>query len=84
MHINKATDWQSLSVSLRKQMSSIGYNPDLQKMYTNIEKMVSDLSKLEVEFRRTNKFTAVEEQLNKINNSLNHLEKLLLMAQLMR
>lgn len=82
--IKKATDWQTISINLRKNLNSVGYNPDLQKIYSNIEKMISHLSKLEVEYRRTNKFTDVEEQLNKINSSLNHLEKLILMAQLMR
>jgi hypothetical protein len=84
MKITKSTDWQYYSVSLKKQMSGIGYNPDLLKMFQNIEKMISDLSKLEVEYRRTNKISVVENQLAQINKSITHFENLLLMAQLMR
>lgn len=84
MTINQATDWQNASITLRKQLSNIGYNPDLQKMYKNIETMVSELSKLEVDSRRTNNHTKINEKLSSVNNAIQHLEKLIIMAQLMR
>jgi hypothetical protein len=84
MKIENALDWQDVHSALRKQMNSIGYNPDLQKMLNNITNMVSELSKTEVEARRIRKFNLVDIQLDKINKAIDHLEKLLLMAQLMR
>jgi hypothetical protein len=84
MKIEKATDWQEVHTQLRKQMLSIGYNPDLQKMLNNITNMVSELSNLEVTARRTRVEHYVKEKVDEINKSIDHLEKLLLIAQLMR
>jgi uncharacterized protein YaaN involved in tellurite resistance len=84
MKINRALDWNKVSIDLRTRLGTIGYNPDLQKMYQNIEKMVTELSKLEVTLRRTQKYTVLDDRVLQINNAIDHLEKLILMAQLMR
>jgi hypothetical protein len=84
MKIEKATDWQDVLTKLRSQMLSIGYNPDLQRMLNNISSMVSELSKLEVDARRTRVEHYAKEKVNEINKSIDHLEKLLLIAELMR
>ena len=84
MKIHRALDWNKVSIDLRTQLGAIGYNPDLQKMYQNIEKMVTELSKLEVTLRRTQKYTVLDDRVLQINNAIDHLEKLILMAQLMR
>lgn len=84
MKIERAIDWNQVSIDLSSQMSGLGYNPDLQKMYKNIDKMVAELSKLEVSFRRTQKFSMLDDRVAEINNAINHLEKLLLMANLMK
>lgn len=84
MKIERAIDWNQVSIDLSSQMSGLGYNPDLQKMYKNIDKMVSELSKLEVSFRRTQKFSMLDDRVAEINKAINHLEKLLLMANLMK
>jgi hypothetical protein len=84
MQIERATDWQEVHTQLRSQMQGIGYNPDLQKMLNNITNMVSELSNLEVTARRTRVEHYVKEKVNEINKSIDHLEKLLLIAQLMR
>jgi hypothetical protein len=84
MKIEKATDWQDILTKLRSQMLSIGYNPDLNKMLNNISSMVNELSKLEVDARRTRIEHYAKEKVNEINKSIDHLEKLLLIAQLMR
>lgn len=84
MKIEKATDWQDVHTKLRSQMLSIGYNPDLQKMLNNITNMVSELSNLEVTARRTRVEHYAKEKVNDINKAIDHLEKLLLIAQLMR
>jgi predicted nuclease with TOPRIM domain len=53
-------------------------------MHKNIDKMVSELSKLEVNLRRTGKFEMLDDRVSEINKAINHLEKLLLMANLMK
>lgn len=82
--INNSLDWNSEMFRLQLQIMNVGYNRDLQKMYNNISKMVTELSKLEVEARRTRKETYVKEKVAEINKAIDHLEKLLLVAQLMR
>ena len=46
--------------------------------------MVTELSKLEVETRRTQKFSYTEDQVNEINQAIDRLEKLILIAELMK
>ena len=83
MKIERALDWEEVSDNLRSQLGTIGYNPDLRKLYKNIEHMVSDLSKLEVTFRRSQKYAMLDDKVYEINKAIDHLEKLILMAKLM-
>jgi len=84
MKIERALDWNQVSNDLQSQLSDIDYNPDLRKMFANINKMVTELSKLEVSFRRTQKYSVLDDRVQKINDSINHLEKLILIAKLMQ
>jgi hypothetical protein len=84
MKIKTSLDWNLVSKDLQKQLSTVGYNPDLHKMLQNMHGMIDKLSKLEVEARRTKKDSYLIQQLTDINKSIDHLEKLLLMAKLMR
>ena len=83
MKIQYATDFQEVSTELRKELREIPYNKDLRKMYQNIESMVSSLSKLEVEARRSARSYACETKVSEINKAIDHLEKLILIARLM-
>lgn len=82
MQIKYAIDFQQLE--LKRELDSVGYNPDLKKMYNNISSMVTELSKMEVSARRINKDTYTQPQVEKINQAIDHLEKLILIAKLMR
>ena len=84
MKIQRAIDWNQVSIDLSSQMNGIGYNPDLHRMHKNLDKMVTELSKLEVNLRRTGKFEMLDAIVFEINKSINHFEKLLLMANLMK
>lgn len=84
MKIERAIDWDQVSVELATQMNGIGYNPDLVRMHLNIGKMVTELSKLEVNLRRTGKFEILDARVANINKAIDHFEKLLLMANLMK
>jgi hypothetical protein len=83
MKIERALDWNKVSDDLRTQLGTIGYNPDLRKMFKNIDAMVSELSKLEVSFRRSQKYSMLDEKVAEINKAINHLEKLILIGKLM-
>jgi hypothetical protein len=82
--IEISTDWQEVHRLLRVEMNAIGYNQDLEKMVRNIDKMVADLSRLEVLVRRTRNTVIHTEKVEQINLTIDHLRKLVLMAQLMR
>jgi len=84
MKIERALDWDTVSVELVRQLKAIDYNPDLKRLYKNIDSMVTELSKLEVSCRRNGRYNFLTDRVEKINNAINHLEKLILIAQLMR
>lgn len=83
MQIQTSLDWQAVHSELRKQIEQLSYNPDLRRMLNNISNMVSELSQAEVETRRINKPEYNKEKVDSINQAINHLEKLLLIATLM-
>jgi hypothetical protein len=84
MKIEKALDWDRVSILIRDKMSTIGYNADLQKVYWNIENMISELSKLEVEARRIHKFSYTSAKVEEINKAIHHLNQLILIGLLMK
>jgi len=84
MKIETALDWQEVSMQIRRDLNSIGYNPDLKKLFDNIQLMVTELSKLEVNGRRLRVTNFTQNQVEKINKAIDHLEKLILMGLLMK
>lgn len=83
MDIRTALEGRDVCDKLRSDLSKIRYNPDLNKMLKNIEKMVTEVSKLEVTCRRTVSQVILERPLRELNESVIHLQKLILVAQLM-
>lgn len=84
MEIQRAIDFQLISKDLQEDLHYIGYNADLRKMYSNIEKMVTELSKNEVRFRKTNNYSYLDGDVEQINKAIHHLEQFILIAKLMR
>jgi hypothetical protein len=82
MEIQNSLDWQAVHAELRTQLGQLPYNPDLRRMLNNISNMVAELSAAEVETRRLNKPEYNKEKVDAINKAIDHLEKLLLIAQL--
>ena len=82
MEISSSLDWNDVSKHLVSNLNALPYNRDLLKMYKNIEGMVSELSKREVDARRTHKYYLVAEKITDINSAIDRLEKLLLIAKL--
>lgn len=58
------------------------YNPDLYKVLKNIDSMITELSKLEVLGRNSNRSNAISKQLENIKKSMDYLEKMLLILKL--
>jgi hypothetical protein len=65
------------------QLKKIRYNPDLFKIVKNIENMITELSKKEVDARRTKNNSHCEKILTELNQSLDYLEKLIIMAYIL-
>lgn len=83
MAIQNSLEWNKESTKLLNHINSIGYNPDLQRIHHNIGLMVDELSKLEVEVRRTHKTYITEEKIAEINSAIDRLEKLILLGKLL-
>lgn len=83
MEITTALSARRHCDKLRNDLKTIRYNPDLHKMLKNIESMCTELSKLETTCRHHTKRYHLEEPSKKVEESLNHLEKLILVAKLM-
>ena len=82
--IETSLDWGEVGGDLTRQLNKLPYNPDLRRFIHNIDIMVTELSKAEVEARRINKLEYTKEKVDSINNAIDHLEKLILIAELMR
>lgn len=83
MNITSAIEGRDACDALKKDLGTIRYNPDLYKMYRNIESMVTNISKLEVVCRQSRNRLVLETPLKTLNESVDHLQKLILMAKLM-
>lgn len=83
MEIKTALEARDVCDKLRSDLAKIRYNPDLHKMLKNINNMVTEVSKLEVTCRRTISQVILEKPLKELNDSVTHLQKLILIAQLM-
>jgi len=84
MKIESSADWSEVERHLSSLMSLVDYNSDVVKMQRNIGRMVSELSRQEVEARRLKNPRYLDSQLLKINQAINNLEKWILMLQLSR
>jgi len=80
---SNAIEARELISSLRIQLGRMPYNPDLRKYCDNLGKMVSDLSSVEVEARRSRRTEKYEIQAGKLEKAVAHLQQLMLMHRLM-
>lgn len=83
MEIISAISARQQCDKIRRDLKSIRYNPDLHKMLKNIESMVTELSKLETQCRHHTKRYQLDEPTKKLAQSIDHLEKLIIVAKLM-
>jgi hypothetical protein len=83
MKIETSLDWGPAREDLMTQIQSLSYNSDLRKMLRALDDMVSKLSQMEVESRRTKNNTKSTERIAQINKSIENLEQWITMAMLM-
>jgi hypothetical protein len=80
---NTALEARHIIMDLRIQLKRLPYNPDLLKLCNNIGEMNSQLSRLEVDARRTRKTSKVDAHREDLVKAIKQLEHLILMAKLM-
>ena len=83
MKIETSLDFAHIRTQLVNELSTIKYNPDLNKILGNIDGMIKELSKAEVIARRRGKIDITREEVDRINHAIDHLLKLIVMAKLM-
>jgi hypothetical protein len=78
-----AIEAQKLVDNLRKQLRTINYNPDLKKMVANLDVLVNDLSKAEVQSRqaKSTRSATVDNCREKLQNAIDYAEKMLFLAR---
>lgn len=77
-----AIEWKQKLESVYKDLRSSRYNPDLYKLYKNIQEMVTELSKIEVQDRQHKTNYNAQAQSDKIKSSVDYLEKMILILKL--
>ena len=82
MKIETSLDWDSVRRELNGQIQVLPYDRSVRQMIKNISTMVSELSRLEVDKRRTKVSYYTDSKLAEVNNSIDRLEKLILIAML--
>jgi hypothetical protein len=76
--IQSSLDWPKVRGELRAALAKISYNHDLYKMLSNVDNMITELSKVEVTARQRKNDVAVTTQLEQINNTIQLIKKMLL------
>ena len=76
-------DCLKVTEELYSKLRQVRYNSDLHKMYKNIEKMVDEISKLEVVCRQRKNYSALQGPVAEFQEAVDRLEKLILIALLM-
>lgn len=82
--IKSSLDWQLTRKQLVAQMQQLPYNSDLHRMLYNIDAMITDLSRAEVEARRQKRSLDKLPELAKANDAIKTIEQWLMMAVFMK
>jgi len=83
VRVNTSLDWEGVRAELMAQINSISYNNDLRKMIKAVDSMVADLSKFEVDARRTRNTGHCTNKVLQINEAVENIEKWIVMAILL-
>lgn len=80
--ITNSLQWEPKRIELKTQIQNLPYNAELRTMLRNIDKLVENLSKAEVEARRSHRDFAKLDELKQVNESISILEKWIIMGSL--
>jgi hypothetical protein len=80
--IESSLDYNTRRDKLLIEIKSVSYSKELRVMLQNIDEMVRELSRAEVHARRNNKPISELQELKRVNDSINFLEKWILMGAL--
>jgi hypothetical protein len=83
MKIKNSLDWDLVRYDLKQQILKLPYDTSIRQMLKNIDRMVDDLSKTEVEARRTKVAYYRDEKLSKVNEAIESLDKIIMIGILM-
>ena len=83
MNIKNSLEWDQVRRELKLQIEKLPYDQSIRKMIKNIDWMVTELSMIEVEARRTKVSYYVDAQLTKINDAISAINKILVIAILL-
>lgn len=81
--VKSAIEGRSKLDEVRNQMRTLPYNPDLNKLLKNCENFCTEVSKKEVLGRNQHNNSYMEKPLKDLNESIDRLEKFILIAKLM-
>jgi hypothetical protein len=82
MKIENSLEWDQTRSQLKAQIEILPYDLSIRKMIKNIDWMVTELSMIEVEARRTKVSYYKDAQLTKINDAIEYIEKNIMIAVL--
>jgi hypothetical protein len=77
-----AIEWRRRLDNVLRELRNSQYNSDLYKLYSNIDSMITELSKMEVYDRQYKTKDRIIAQSNKIKQSIDYLEKMILILKL--
>lgn len=85
MTIETSLDWQKKRIELAEKIHKVGrHTRDLERMLDNIDPLVSQLGRIEVDIRgRQRGFRQHQEQLDLIRGRVEDLEQMITLASLM-
>ena len=77
-----AVEARKIVDDFHRQLKTLKYNPDLKKMATNLEQLVSDLSKAEVLARTTRNPRHTDQPREALADAIDYMDKMILMLRL--
>jgi hypothetical protein len=83
MKIKNSLEWENVRIDLKFQILKLPYDTSIRQMLKNIDVMVGELSKIEVEARRTKVSYYKDAQLTKVNEAIESLDKIIIIGILL-
>jgi hypothetical protein len=83
MKIKNSLGWESVRYDLKLQIQQLPYDTSIRQMLKNIDRMVNDLSKIEVEARRTKVSYYKDAKLAEVNEAIDSLGKIIMIGLLL-